>query len=216
MKRLSFLVTVLVIGFIAVSGCSKTKEEKRANELIKKMKSGYTEDYTAAVKELVEMGSPAVKTLIKELKNGDERVRCGAAEALGKIEDARAIKPLIKALKDKGRYNIHYGGPYPYTVRVNSCAAKALAKIGDKSAVEPLIKLLKDGDSDDRCSAAEALGAMGDERAIEPLIEALRSRSATIRQVMAQALTDITGKYLDFEYDVWKQWYEANREDFSI
>ena len=212
MKKLSFLVTVLVFGFIAVLGCSKTKEEKRANELIKKMKSGYTEDYTAAVKEFVEMGSPAVKTLMKELKNRDERVRCGAAEALGKLEDARAIEPLIKALKDKGRYDIHYGGPYPYTVRVNGCAAKALARIGDKSAVEPLIKMLKEGDSDDRCAAAEALGAIGDERAIEPLIESLRSRNATVRQVMAHALTNITGIYLDFEYDVWKNWYEENRE----
>lgn len=214
MKRLSILVTVLVIGLIVVSGCSKTEEEKRANELIKKMKSGYIDDHKAAVKEFVDMGSVAVETLLKALRNRDERVRGGAAEALGKLEDARAIEPLIKALKDKGRYNIHYGGLYPYTVRVNSCAAKALARIGDKSAVEPLIKMLKEGDVDDRCAAAEALGAMGDERAIEPLIESLKCRNATVRQVFGHALTNITDIYLDFEYDVWKQWYEENREEF--
>lgn len=216
MQRLSILVTLLVIGSIAVSGCSKTEEEKRANELIKKMKSGYIDDHRAAVKEFVEMGTLAVETLVKELRNGDERVQCGAAEALGKLEDARAVKPLIKALEDKGRYDMHVGGPYPYTVRVSSCAAEALARIGDKFAVEPLIKMLKDGDSDDRCAAAVALGAMRDERAIEPLIEALRISNATVREVIAHALSDITGKYFDFEYDVWKQWYEENSKDFSI
>ncbi len=42
-----------------------------------------------------------VKGLIKALKHKDKWVRCGAADALGTIGDARAVEPLTKALKDE-------------------------------------------------------------------------------------------------------------------
>ena len=39
-----------------------------------------------------------VNTLIQKLKDKDPDVRYKAAEALGKIKDARAVEPLIAAL----------------------------------------------------------------------------------------------------------------------
>lgn len=44
---------------------------------------------------------PAVKPLIKALKNRKKDIRMKAAEALGNIGNSLAIEPLIKAIKDK-------------------------------------------------------------------------------------------------------------------
>ncbi len=62
-----------------------------------------------------------------------------------KINDTRAVEPLIQALKDNNSY-------------VRCCAALALGEIKDKRAVEPLILALKDNNSYVREDAALALG----------------------------------------------------------
>jgi len=59
----------------------------------------------------------------------------GAAFALGRIGDSRAVNPLIDALKDEDRW-------------VREAAAEALASIRDPGAVNPLIDDLKDEDED--------------------------------------------------------------------
>ena len=114
-----------------------------------------------------------VKGLIKALGyQKDWHVRQAAAEALGKIGDARAVEPLVAALKDQDS-NARQG------------AAEALGRIGDARAVEPLIAALKEGagvgrvaalNSNARQAAAGALGQIGDARAVEPLIAALRDQ----------------------------------------
>ena len=136
-----------------------------------------------ATEALGRMGTPAVEPLIQALKDEyhvDSRempakallggfgiykkvqhyiVRSGAAEALGKIGDARAVEPLIQALKDRD-----------YDVRGK--AAEALGKIGDARAVEPLIQALKDEYA--QPAAIESLGKIG-APAVEPLIQYLVS-----------------------------------------
>jgi hypothetical protein len=52
-------------------------------------------------KSLVEWGRPAVEPLIEALRDNQHWERRSAAEALGKIGDARAVEPLIKALGDE-------------------------------------------------------------------------------------------------------------------
>jgi HEAT repeat protein len=79
----------------------------------------------AAAAALVKIGSPAVPPLIAALR--DRESVSIAATALGQIGDARAIEPLIGALK---------GGI--------ATAADALGQIGDARAVEPLIAALED------------------------------------------------------------------------
>ncbi len=54
--------------------------------------------------ELVRIGKPAVEPLIKVLGDEDRWVRYGAAEALGKIGDAKAVEPLIKVLGDEDKW----------------------------------------------------------------------------------------------------------------
>src|SRR5579862_7868657 len=97
--------------------------------------------------------------LVRALAAPNWRVRRNAVEALGKIEDARAVEPLIGALRDTDE-------------DVQQEAEAALGKIG-APAVEPLIGALSDRDRHVRERAAGALGEIGDARAVEPLIRAL-------------------------------------------
>jgi HEAT repeat protein len=117
-----------------------------------------------------------IEKFIKQLTYGtSEWMRKDAARALGKIGDARAVEPLIKALKED-------------EVLVSAEAARALGKIGGARAVEALMKALKEdsrvhspseesqllGVEDVRMreEATRALGKIG-ELAVEPLIEAI-------------------------------------------
>ncbi|HHT9109043.1 MAG TPA: HEAT repeat domain-containing protein, partial [Candidatus Wunengus sp. YC64] len=133
----------------------------------------------------------------------------GAAEALGKIKDARAVEPLIAALKDEYQYVRKWTAyalgeikdaravepliaalkdEYQY---VREGAAEALGKIKDARAVEPLIAALKDEHSDVNWSAAEALGKINDAHAVEPLIAALKDKDPVVRKGAADALGEI-------------------------
>ena len=154
----------------------------------------------------------ALKPLIKALE--DETVCYRAIEALGKIDDKRAVEPLIKTLEDKEEYRYRDSAAevlgnigdkraveplikaledkVDWDVRKN--AASALGEIGDKRAVEPLIKALEDSDYDVRGSAAEALGKIGDKRAVEPLIKALEDKNHYVRRYTAIALGKIGDK----------------------
>ena len=98
--------------------------------------------------------------LIKKLEDGEFYI----AEALGLVNDKRAVGALIKALEDKD-------------IEMRLSAAEALGDLGDTQAVEPLIKLFKSSDTTSRKGlasiTAKALGTIGDERAISPLSKAL-------------------------------------------
>ena len=64
------------------------------------------------------------------VEDSNYKVRVQAALVLGKLGDARAVQPLIKALADQNR-----------TVR--GIAASALGQLGDAAAVDPLRDLLR-------------------------------------------------------------------------
>lgn len=126
--------------------------------------------------EAAAMGNVAVEPLVDALKLGWYDDRRLAAEALGKIGDARAAEPLMGALKDNEK-------------GVRQAAAEALGKIGDARAVEPLVAALKDSDWDIRWSAIMALGRLGEARAVEPLAAALKPNNRTdVRLAGAEAL----------------------------
>jgi HEAT repeat protein len=108
---------------------------------------------------LAALGKDAVDALINVVKDDSSFFRKGAMETLGEIGDARAVEPLMDAVKD--------GVPGALEL-----AAQALVKIGEP-AVEPLCHVLQDRGPSVRRTAVHALGEIGDTRAIEPLIQAL-------------------------------------------
>lgn len=122
-----------------------------------------------------------VKGLMRDALKGNRQVRKEAAEALGDIGDARAVKPLSKALKDKER-----------TVQWE--ATEALGKIGDARAVEPLSQALKDEDSKVRRAAEKALVDIGDTRAVEPFAKSLKDEDKDVRGAAKEPLERLETK----------------------
>jgi HEAT repeat protein len=100
-------------------------------------------DATAAMRE-----SPVVVPgLLKALQHHDSYVRSSAAEALGIVEDQRAVEPLIKALRDEDS-----------TVREK--AVEALGAIKPPFACDALVDALDDPAEDVRKQAAMAVGTI--------------------------------------------------------
>lgn len=116
---------------------------------------------------LVHFGERVVEPVVWALESQREEVRWAAIKVLGQIRDPRAVKPLIKMLKDRRSI-------------INARAIWALAQIG-KPAVDPLVTALEDEDWLVRQSAAKALRRIGDERALKTLAQST-SRPTNLRE----------------------------------
>jgi HEAT repeat protein len=126
-----------------------------------------------------------VKPLIEILTDDDETVWGMAAKALGRLEAAEAVLPLIDLLTR----------PVPTFGHRNSFArrraAEALGLLRDERAVPPLIEALIGGDNDLRFVSATALGVLGDSRAIDPLGRALKDPDTFVRRAANEALVKL-------------------------
>jgi HEAT repeat protein len=88
--------------------------------------------------------------LVALLRDEYSFVREAAAHALGQLGDARAVEPLVAALRERDR-----GWP------IRQAAAHALGQLGDARAVEPLVAALWEEYSQVREAAAHALTLLG-------------------------------------------------------
>ena len=84
-----------------------------------------------AKNSLVQIGGPAVEFLIDALDDPDKNIRFGATQALMRIKDKRAIKPIEEKLVDS--YEL-----------VHWQAAAALGIIGDESSISVLERVRKE------------------------------------------------------------------------
>lgn len=121
--------------------------------------------------------------------------------ALRKLNDTRAVEPLIAALERRDEQTRavialslgSFGDVRAVEPLLNllddteplirRAAACALGDLGDQSAVQPLIGSLDDPDFETRSSAIKALGLLGDRRAIEPLCSLLQQDRIPYRRV---------------------------------
>jgi HEAT repeat protein len=113
--------------------------------------------------------------LVEKLKSQSSNERREAVEALGYLEDPRAIEPILTAFKDS-------------SADVRAAAANATSEYKDKRAIEPLIALLKDGVAFVRSTAARVLGDLADAKAYEPLTLALGDENSSVRGASAISL----------------------------
>lgn len=120
------------------------------------------------------------------------RVRCRAAEALGRIGGPAAVEPLIAALRNE-------------TTRVRCSAAWALGIVGDPRAIEPLEAALTGATlhrlvsvSGDTVAwwAARALLKLDEPRGMQRLEALLRTEQLRGRSVDA-SLTELLAQSLD-------------------
>lgn len=111
-----------------------------------------------------------ISELINKLNDPENQIRVEAAFDLGQTRDARAVEPLIKALKND---------PDP---KVREAATEGLKRAQDpRPVLGPLVDALEDKDERVRAYAALALGHLKDLRSVEPLIGLLSSPKAGFR-----------------------------------
>ena len=105
---------------------------------------------TAVMKLGMVGGDQAVRTLINIVQDDYEDliVRGRAALMLGKLGDARAVTPLIRALDAPGfQTPLH--------------AAQALGELGDSRAIDPLLILATHGKDKTKQAALQSLRRLG-------------------------------------------------------
>ena len=146
----------------------------------------------------------ALENDLKDDKDEYKQVAVQATRALGEIGDARAVQPLIQAMKNgwlvsEAQWSLEKIGepavePLILSLKdedILAWSAQVLGKIGDARAVEPLIRILREEHECGRSLVAEALGEICDARAIEPLTQALEDEYVEVREKAASALAKI-------------------------
>ncbi len=103
-----------------------------------------------------------------------------AAEALGEIGDARAVEPLIAALKDG-------------VEDVRTASAEALGELGGARAVENLIHCLEDENANVRIAVARVLSDIGDARILGPFIQWFVNEDLDVRETFTGMLGKLGG-----------------------
>lgn len=168
-----------------ISGPNSEEAEKNildqsVKELINSLQSDDLKQQKQAARELVDIGKPAVKPLLKSLEDGKWKIRWYASEILGEIGDEEAVQELIATMGDENS-------------GVRSKSMLALVEIGEYS-VDPLIKALSNENWQIRRQAADALGVIGTKKAVNPLIETLRDENLWVKKSAAESLGNIGDK----------------------
>ena len=196
------------VRFQSAYGLGQLKDQRAVEPLSERLTDPHPGVREAAVSSLGLIGGErATDILIGQLKierrrtaaekelQGDPETanRWDAAEALGKTGNARAVEPLVAALRDTNWY-------------VREHAARSLGEIGDRDAVVPLIEFLRHSEQDVgehagfsqgevktslQAAAVEALGALGDARAVDSLIGLLNTGDEYSRRGVVDALAKI-------------------------
>jgi HEAT repeat protein len=125
----------------------------------------------------------AVHPLIAVLQDSDDGVRQAAAEALGKIGDARAIVPLAD-LMSEGEGSVS---------EVARRAFHDTVAASEENAVEPLVELLQHSSPTVRREAAIELGDLATP-ALEGIGESLKETLSTTGEAVGEKLQPVAEK----------------------
>jgi HEAT repeat protein len=142
---------------------------RRIQDLIRALQHRDLETRERIFQELQAIGSQTVEPLIEALGTHENiRVRQGAAQALGLLDDKRAVNPLMMALNDPDS-------------GVWSQATAALGKMGE-NAEKLLRKYLYDKKNGLRFGSAIALWRIkGEEKAFTTVLQAIQHQDVVIR-----------------------------------
>jgi HEAT repeat protein len=136
-------------------------------------KNGWIPAITVA---LGRIGEPAIEPVAAFLDHPDEGARAGAADALGYMESAKAVPPLLKALQDKD-------------AEVRACAAHGLMYNNLQMALLPLLAFAGQSGEEEYRRVGVLDRLPPDPRCIDPLVAMLRREtSKTILEYTALAL----------------------------
>ena len=146
------------------------------SELIVLLKSEDPHERLKAVSDLLQIGKPAVPSLIATLEDKDLVSRGLATDILFELVDKDATSQLLRLLDHVDYY-------------VRSRAVMLLGVAGDPRAENGLVKALVDSDASVRSSAATSLGNLEKISQIDPLFKAVRDEEGIVQKSAADALS---------------------------
>jgi HEAT repeat protein len=159
----------------------------------------------SAARGLVELGNPALGTLVAALSDEDVEISKALLAHLKQygIKDPRLVQPLLRQLRSgdwfvrRSAAELLGGTRDPRAVEVLTEAlqdenrlvreevARVLGEIGDARVVEALLRALQDRNT---AEVARALGKIGDPRALEPLAAVFHGEDVVMRAAAAEGL----------------------------
>src|SRR5437899_5527720 len=168
----------------------------------------YLKARNRAVVLLGRLGPIALQAILPALDDARAAAeRGGAADALGRIGDSRAVSRLLRALEDPAMtvrrtsmvalLRLEAMNAVPRIARlleedesggVRVIAAGVLGKFEEPRAVPALVRALADAQWYVRQASATALGQIGDQRAIAALEKATRDPRKSVARAAAAAL----------------------------
>ncbi|MDP6380223.1 MAG: HEAT repeat domain-containing protein, partial [Phycisphaerae bacterium] len=158
-------------------------------------------------KAFVRIGTPAVEALLEALADDNWQVRRAAAEALGRIGDTRATKPLVNIMEVKDNNVRPVAIQALGRIKEAGAAGAVVEVLGDQlqdvstgafvgmgeGAIAPLLEAVQKHESRRvRRGAAEVLGVIGNPAAVDALVGALKDEHLRVRKsaVLALALLE--------------------------
>lgn len=157
---------------------------------------------------LVEIGEPAVASVIPLARHSDAELRRRAVFVLGRSHDPRAVEPLLAAFRDRDsevrRTAVLWAGnsdPRFYDAYVRALedrdsdvrrqASRWIGTFQDAGTTDVLLRNLAGRDVDMQISAALSLGQRKDPRVTPALIAALRDPNDRVQAYAALALGEL-------------------------
>ena len=174
MSKKKILGGLLVLILFLNYGCSLNDTEKYLQDL----KSENVMVRNNAIYYLGENKEKLAVPMLIELLNNDQpkETRLNAIEALGKIEEAISVDPLVALLNEEDK-------------EIKMAACDALGMIKNAKAAGPLIGILQDKDI--QLTAIWALGNIGDKSAVPALTRLLNDQDKYVSSNAAKALKRI-------------------------
>ncbi len=135
----------------------------------------------------------------RAVKGETWRQRAVAARTAAAYPAAYGLDAALRALRDS----------------VPAVVVEVLDALGarkDEAAAGPVAALLLHDDWSVAVAAARALAAIGSVKPVGRMIEALGKTDGRVRDEINSALRAITGENFAADYEIWKRWYEENKE----
>ncbi len=178
------LASALTLALGSVCSTPGFAEETRVERLVRQLGSESFDEREKAVKELIEIGAPALEALRKAASSSDAEVAMRAKASVPEIERNEKMLGLVARLNSN-------------SAKERADAASGLAALGSgaRKALPALIATVDDGDPQVRERAINALGAIGPfaAQAVPRLIRVLEDRNQTedIRWCVVNSLGEI-------------------------
>ena len=190
--------------------------EQRVAAFGKAWRSWGEEQKVIEIRALAELADDSASAAIANLglKHAAGNVRREAAETLGVMRRANAVRPLLAAMKSNDD-----------RIEIYLAIVRALGEIGDPHAIDALSKdwwnqrIGEDGIAAARAKIS-ALGSIRHPKAVDALIDTFfMARAETLSRLQPDvvlALGKLTGQDIGNDPRSWKEWWKRSRARFRF